>query len=135
MVTIRSLMLLTTLSAPVVMIAVGTVTTDSLAVPLTGIIFSILSAFLIAALTTHSRSYFIRKLIASGLLSLTFFSTAYFIFWTWSEDRRLIESDEWSPVGIEVMTVPFRGLSAIVFALSTIGLFWMVAAIEVPEPL
>lgn len=131
---LRSILLTITQLAPVLMFASQVLPEDSFAVPTTGCIFATITAVLIAVSTTHTRLHFIRKLVASAALAAGFFLTLFVVFWTLGEEKRFVESEEWAPMGIDVWTGPSRMISAMLCMLAAIGLFWLMAAIEVPEP-
>ena len=135
MLRIRSLLLITNLLVPVLLFGTGILHDDSPAVPFMGMIFATLTGMLIACTTTQTRPFFFRKLITSSALAFGLFLTTFVVFWTWAEEQRFFESDEWSPLGVEVLTGPIRGLAAVMAVLATIGLIWLAAATEVPEPL
>jgi hypothetical protein len=132
--TIRSFFLVTSLLVPVLLFASGTLADDAPFVPVTGFAFALTTGTLIAASTTFSRIYFIRKLTASIATACIYFIAVFVVFWTWAEETRFIESQEWSPIGIDVLTGPIRGAAATTAVVAIMGLLWLATAVEVPEP-
>jgi len=118
----------------VLLFAFGTLADDAPFVPVTGVAFALTTGTLIAASTTFSRIYFIRKLTASGATACVYFIAVFVVFWTLSEEQRVIESQEWSPIGIDVLTVPIRAAAATTAIFAIMGLQWLATAVEAPEP-
>ncbi len=114
--------------------ASGALADDAPLVAVTGVAFALAIGMLIAASTTFSRIYFIRKLAASGAAACMYFITVFVVFWTWAEEQRFIESQDWSPIGIDVFTGPIRGAAATAAIVAIMGLMWLATAVEVPEP-
>ena len=114
--------------------AFGTLADDAAFVLVAGVAFALTTGMLIAASTTFSRIYFIRKLAASGATACVYFIAVFVVFWTWAEEQRVIESQEWSPIGIDVFTGPIRAAAATTAIVAIMGLQWMATTVEVPEP-
>lgn len=125
MYTTRSLLLLTALVVPIVAFACGQIVPESAMALFVGITFSVLTGMLIACSTTHTPTYFIRKLIASLSVAATFYLMVVAVFWTWAEEQRFYDSGEWAPIGVEGITGPMRGLCAAIGVLAILGLLWL----------
>ncbi len=127
-------MLATTLLVPVLLFAFGILANDMPLVSVSGSIFTILTAFLISLTTTRTRPYFVRKLAVSAILAAAYYFAIFVVFWTWAEEDRFLQSEEWSPIGIEVVTGPIRGAAGLFCTVLIYGLLRLVSVIEVPEP-
>jgi hypothetical protein len=132
--TTRSLLLIMILMVPWLLLATKSLAFDSPFLWIVGAVFVVFTGSLTAWFTTQTRAFFIRKLVTASGLAATLFLMELVVFWTWDEERRANQLSNWSPVGVEGLTTPFRGLAIFVAVRAATWLFWLVEAVEVDEP-
>lgn len=134
MFTTRSLLLIMLLLVPWLLLATKSVSLESPLLLFIGGGYVALTGGLIAWSTTQTQRFFIRKFSCASALAALLVLMAYVVFWTWDEDQRSITHSSGSPIGVDWLTMPFRGIAIMVSLSAVRGLLWLVEAVEADEP-